>query len=174
MAQAAIRISPVFSRTLQEDDELRFNSNSDYRQFVDQQIVDINSYETAASALSGLGARRWLWQRHGESDRWAAERLMAALSVQAVPDTYLVTVSLQSTKLNGLAEIVNAVATAYLTRQQSQELYNSDQRVRLLQSRRKDLENQATDDFKRQAEIAQELGVSTFEEKFINPYDKAL
>jgi uncharacterized protein involved in exopolysaccharide biosynthesis len=173
-AQAAIRISPVFSRTLQEDDELRFNSNSDYRQFVDQQIVDINSYETAAAALSGLGARRWLWQRHGETQRWAAERLMAALSVQAVPDTYLVTVSLQSTRLNGLADIVNAVVAAYLTRQQSQELYASDQRVRLLQSRRKDLENQATDDFKRQAEIAQELGVSTFEEKFINPYDKAL
>jgi polysaccharide biosynthesis transport protein len=173
-AQAAIRISPVFSKTLQEDVELRFNSNSDYREFVQQQVVDIDSYETALAALRELGARRWLWQKRGETDRRAAERLMAALEVHPVPDTYLVTIGLEAEKRTGLADIVNAVAGAYLTRQQGQELYGSDRRVELLQSRRKELESQVKDDSQRQAEIGQELGVSTFEEKFINPYDKEL
>ncbi|HEV3112093.1 MAG TPA: hypothetical protein VGY99_16525 [Candidatus Binataceae bacterium] len=173
-AEAAIRISPVFSKTLQEDVELRFNSNSDYREFVQQQVVDIDSYETAQAALRQLGSRRWLWQRRGETDRRAAERLMAAVAVHPVPDTYLVTIGLEDAKRAGLADIVNAVAAAYLARQQSQELYGSDRRVELLQARRKELEGQIKDDAQRQAEIGQELGVSTFEEKFINPYDKAL
>jgi polysaccharide biosynthesis transport protein len=174
LAEAAIRISPVFSKTLQEDVELRFNSNSDYREFVQQQVADIDSYETALAALQTLGPRHWLWQRHTESDRRAAERLMAALQVHPVPDTYLVTVGLEDEKRAGLADIVNAVVNAYLTRQQSQELYGSDRRVELLQARRKELESQIRDDIQRQAEIGQELGVSTFEEKFINPYDKEL
>ena len=174
LAEAAIRISPVFSKTLQEDVELRFNSNSDYREFVQQQVADIGSYETALAALAQLGARRRLWQRQGETDRRAAERLMAVLAVHPVPDTYLVTVGLESHQRQGLADIVNAVAAAYLERQQSQELYGSDLRLRMLQARRKELETQIKDASQRQAEIGQELGVSTFEEKFINPYDKEL
>ncbi|HKD68691.1 MAG TPA: hypothetical protein VKB84_17745 [Candidatus Binataceae bacterium] len=174
MAEAAIRISPVFSKTLQEDVELRFNSNSDYREYVQQQVVDIDSYETAQAALARLGARRWLWQRRGETDRRAAERLMSALAVHPVPDTYLVTLSLEAQQRQGLADVVNAVAAAYLERQQSQELYGSDRRILLLQERRKDLESQIKDAAQRQAEIGQELGISTFEEKFINPYDKEL
>ena len=116
-----MRVSPNFPKTLQEDVEPRFNSNSDYHDYVQQQVVEIESPQTTADALKLLGAKRSLWQRPGETDYRAAERLMWALKVQAVAGTYLITVGLEGKRAKGLAEIVNAVVASYLARQQGQE-----------------------------------------------------
>src|ERR1700722_1096877 len=142
LAEAAVRVAPNFPKTLQEDVEPRFSSNSDYRDYVQQQVVEIEGPQTTANALKLLGPRRNLWQRPNETDYHAAERLMWALKVQAVPGTYLITVGLEGQRANGIAEIVNAVVASYLTRQQGQEASGSDQRVLLLTSRRAQLELQ--------------------------------
>lgn len=173
-AEAAIRVSPTFARNLQEDNELRFNSNSDYRQFVQQQVVEIVGFDTTTAALEKLGSRRSLWQKPEESDRRAAERLMAALRVRAVPDTYLITVALEGDEPEGLDAIVNAVVDAYLEKYKAQQLYGADERVRALTERRAALQGEVEEKSAAQSAMALELGVSTFEEKFINPYDKLL
>src|SRR5271168_4552759 len=38
LAEASIRVAPNFPKTLQEDVEPRFNSNSDYHDYVQQQV----------------------------------------------------------------------------------------------------------------------------------------
>jgi polysaccharide biosynthesis transport protein len=172
LAEASIRVAPNFPKTLQEDVEPRFSSNSDYRDYVQQQVVEIESPQTTADALRLLGAKRTLWQRPGETDYRAAERLMWALKVQAVAGTYLITVGLEGKYAIGLSEVVNAVVDAYLARQQNQELNGSDQRVQLLVSRRAQLEAQVDGLRKRESQLANELGVSTFAQGFANPYDK--
>ncbi len=55
LAEAAVRVAPNFPKTLQEDVEPRFNSNSDYRDYVQQQVVEIESPLTTANALKFLG-----------------------------------------------------------------------------------------------------------------------
>ncbi len=172
LAEASVRVSPNFPKTLQEDVEPRFNSNSDYHDYVQQQVVEIQSPLTTADALKQLGAKRTLWQRPGETDYRAAERLMWALKVQGVAGTYLITVGLQGTHAKGLADIVNAVVASYLARQQGQELNGSDQRVQLLVSRRAQLEDQIDARRRQESELGGELGVSTFESGFVSPYDK--
>src|SRR5580704_6921270 len=172
LAEAAVRVSPNFPKTLQEDVEPRFSSNSDYRDYVQQQVVEIAGPQTTANALKLLGPRRNLWQRPNETDYHAAERLMWALKVQAVPGTYLITVGLEGQRANGIAEIVNAVVASYLARQQGQEASGSDQRVLLLTSRRAQLELQIAELRKQESQLAGELGVSTFAAGFASPYDK--
>ncbi len=172
LAEASIRVSPNFPKTLQEDVEPRFNSNSDYHDYVQQQVVEIQSPLTMADALSRLGAKRTLWQHPGETDYRAAERLMWALKVNAVAGTYLITVGLEGSNAKGLADIVNAVVASYLARQQGQELNGSDQRVQLLVSSRAQLEDQIDAHRKQESQLAGELGVSTFADSFVSPYDK--
>jgi succinoglycan biosynthesis transport protein ExoP len=172
LAEASVRVSPNFPKTLQEDVEPRFNSNSDYHDYVQQQVVEIESPETTAGALKLLGAKRTLWQRPGETDYRAEERLMWALKVNAVAGTYLITVGLEGTHAKGLADIVNAVVASYLARQQGDELNGSDQRVQLLISSRAQLEDQIDAHRKQESQLASELGVSTFAQGFVSPYDK--
>jgi succinoglycan biosynthesis transport protein ExoP len=174
LAEASVRVSPNFPKTLNEDVEPRFNSNSDYHDYVQQQVVEIASPVTMAAALTRLGAARSLWQRAGETDYRAAERLMWALKVNAVPGTYLITVGLEGNRAQGLADIVNAVVDSYLARQQGQELNGSDQRVQLLVAGRAQLEHQIELDRRQESALAGELGVSTFAEGFVSPYDKMI
>jgi hypothetical protein len=54
LAEAAVRVAPNFPKTLQEDVEPRFSSNSDYRDYVQQQVVEIESPQTTANALKLL------------------------------------------------------------------------------------------------------------------------
>jgi polysaccharide biosynthesis transport protein len=172
LAEASVRISPNFPKTLQEDGEPYFNSNADYRDYVQQQVAEIESPQTTADALTRLGSRRTLWQRPGETDFRAAERLMWALKVQTVTGTYLITIGLEGQRPDALAEIVNAVVDAYLARQQGQELNGSDQRVQMLLSRRSQLVSQIDAQRMQESRLAAELGVSTFTPGFLSPYDK--
>jgi hypothetical protein len=89
-------------------------SNSQYREFVQQQVKTINRFDIVFAALQKLGDKRFLWQNRKEPDRIAAERLQGTLEIKPVPDTYQITVGLEGKKSEGLAEVVNAVVESYL------------------------------------------------------------
>jgi succinoglycan biosynthesis transport protein ExoP len=131
------------------------------------EVRTIARYDIVEEALKRLGPRRFLWQQKGESDRRATERLMGALQVRPVPDTYLITVGLEGRTFEGLAEIVNTVVETYLTKHKQQEFYGSDVRVENLVKRRTELLKEIQMRVESQTTLAQELGITTFEEKFI-------
>src|ERR1700693_1491970 len=105
LAEATVRVSPVLPTSLESGDS-RFSSNVEYRDFVQEQVFEINSYATVSAALDLLGSKRSLWQRSGESDRHAAERLIWNLKVAAVPDSYLLRIELEGRSHEGLGERV--------------------------------------------------------------------
>src|SRR5262245_35585104 len=112
-AEATLVISPTFLRS-SYGGSAAFGSDEQYRGFVQQQVAEISSYATTSAALDKLGNERWYWQRQGESDRLAAERLAAAIDVNPVTNTYLISISLAGDQAEGPAQIVNAVVKAYL------------------------------------------------------------
>jgi uncharacterized protein involved in exopolysaccharide biosynthesis len=172
-AEAQVEVSPTFPGVLQGGSP-PFNSDEEYRGFVQQQVAEIDSYATASAALELLGNDRRLWQESDESDRLAAERLVEQLDVSPILNTYLISVSLTGKHARGLAPIVNAVVTAYLQRQQRRELEGSDQRVQLLVRQRTALEKESETLRARESQLAGALGVSTFGPGFTSPYDKML
>jgi uncharacterized protein involved in exopolysaccharide biosynthesis len=172
---AVIYVAPRFANILEDSKELEFQSFTQFQQFMKQQARTINRYDIVLEALARLGDRRFdLWQEPDESDREAAERLQQQLQVRDVRDTYLITVSLESENANGLDEIVNSVVKVYLEKAKREEIYAGEDRIEVLSARREAhvLRIQALT--KRRGELAQTLGVTTFVEGALNPYDTLL
>lgn len=172
--EAAIRVSPRFVKKLNDEQEGEFQSNNQYREFVQQQINTINRYDIVLDSLTKLGEKRALYQGKAESDRRAAERLAAELSIKPVSDSYLITVGLQGKNKAGLSEIVNAVVETYLDRVKSEEFFASDKRGDAIQVERKKLQEDLDQKFNERTALSQELGVTTFTEALLNPYDQFL
>ena len=172
LAQATIRVSPVLPSDLDSTDA-RFNSDGQYHEFVQEQVYEIDSYATAKAALDVLGPKRSLWQLPTETDRQAAESLKASLKVEAVPDSYLVTIELRGGRPEGLADIVNAVAQAYLARTAKRELDGTDVGTQLLKTREQEVEQSLGSDQQQLSGLTQELAVSSVD-GLVNPYDKML
>ncbi len=171
VTEATIRVSPVVPASL-AGEESRFGSNADYRDFVQEQVFEIDNFATATAALDLLGPKRSLLQLPGESDRHAAERLVKMLKVEPVADSYLVRIVLGGGKPEGLDEIVNAVAKAYLSRAAKRELDGTDVGLQLLTLRQSELHQNIANDQQQLAGLTQELGVSSVSGELTNPYDK--
>lgn len=170
--EAVIQVAPRYMRNLREDQELDFQSNTQYRQFVQHQARSLGRYDILSDALKSLGPKRYLWQLPAESDRRAIERLRAQLKVSAVPDTYMLSIKLEGPKKEGLSEVVNAVVNTFIARMKSEEIYGSDERTRNLQDREKALLLIIADKVAARGKIARELSLTTFHEGTPNPYDK--
>jgi polysaccharide biosynthesis transport protein len=173
VAEATIRVSPALPASV-DIGESRFNSSVDYREFVQEQVFEIDNYATAIAALDVLGPKRSLWQHPNESDRIAAERLVASLKVDTVPESYLVTIGLSGGNPDGLADIVNAVAKAYLSMTAKRELDGADIGFQLFTARQSEIERNIANDQQTLAGLTQELGVASVEGALVNPYDKML
>jgi Mrp family chromosome partitioning ATPase/uncharacterized protein involved in exopolysaccharide biosynthesis len=168
-AEAVVRVSPRAPASQQGSAYI-----PDYRDFLQQQVFEITNDAVTSAALKLLGPKRSLWQLPGETDRRAAQRLLWNLKVQTVPNTYLITVGLDSDRARGLADIVNAVVSAYLSREESRELNGTGQGVDLLSKQKAEFQKQIDTEREHLSQLARELGVSGFEAGMVNPFAKSL
>ncbi len=173
-AAASIFVSPRFIANLQDDKEFELQSNSQYREYVQQTVRTINRFDIILDAVTNLGPNRADWVQLGESVNHAAGRLQAALDVQPVEGTYQILVSLDGDKAEGLARVVNTVVDTFLKQSKSEELFGTDARVQNLKEDRATLMREIEANQAKRARIAQAIGVSTFNDGFPNPYDKLL
>ncbi|MDX2034415.1 MAG: AAA family ATPase [Blastocatellia bacterium] len=170
--EAVIRVSPRFIKNLNSDPELELQSNSQYREFVQQQVYTINRFDIVSAALEKLGPKRSLYQLPAENDRRVVERLARELTVKPVPDSYLITIGLEGGKAEGLAEVVNAVVGAYLERAKGEELFGADQRRETVNQERDRVQQTLNTLSERRTALGQELGLTTFTPSMLNPYDQ--
>lgn len=170
-AEATFQVAPRYMRNLKEDQELDFQSNTQYRQFVEHQRKSVARHDVLRDALASLGNQRTLWQRAGETERQAIDRLRERLVVAAVPDTYLLRVALDGRQPEGLAEVVNAVTRTFIERMKAEQIYGADERTRQLRERETALLAMMADKGGQRAGIAQSLSLTTFNEATPNPYD---
>lgn len=171
---AVIFISPRFIANLEDNKEFDLQSNTQYREYVQQNVRSINRFDIIESALQSLGVKKNLWVNPGESLARAAERLQGALKIEPVPDTYQITVTLDGGKNEGLAEIVNTVVNTFIEKIKAEELFGSDYRIRNLRTERDQLAKFISTAQQDRSALAEKLGVSTFSDAFANPYDQLL
>ena len=172
---ATIYVAPHFVGILKESKELDFSSYQQFRQFVEHQALTVTRYDIMVEALRRMGDRRFVWQGGNESERRAAERLQAALKVVAIENSYLITVTLESSEKEGLDEIVNKVVDTFIEKNRNAEsFFASDQRLTALHNRRKSIMEVIADKVARRNKIAEQLGVTSFSAQTTNPYDQLL
>ncbi|QJD31407.1 chain length determinant protein [Methylococcus geothermalis] len=171
-ATAVLYVAPHFVNILKESKELDILA---YDQFVEHQALTVPRYDILLESLAKLGDKRYVWQRKNESDRRAAERLQAALEVKPVKDSYLITVTLESTTPDHLDELVNTIVDTYLEKtRESDSFFARNVRLASLQERRGQIQDEIDAKLARRTEIAQELSVTTFSEQIASPYDRLL
>lgn len=172
---ATLQVSPRYMKTLRDDIELEFQSNTQFLQFIEQQVRTINRYDVIELALQQLNeSGQNLWHRDGESDRKAIQRLQASLAIRHVIDTYLIQVSLVTEKPEGVDAILNAVIAAFLERAREEQVFAADERVESLKEREQTLIEQIEDKTAERTEIGQELGFTYFNPQEANPFDTRL
>lgn len=170
-AEATVQVQPRYMRNLRDDPELEFQSNTQYRQYVEQMRRSIARPDIVEAALDGLGEQRALWQRPGESDQRAVQRLRERLVVASVPDTYLIRVALEGAEPGPLAPVVNAVTATFVETMRDELVFGADGRVERLRQRERELLAVIDQKDGTRARIAQELALTTFHEGTPNPYD---
>ena len=174
-ATAVIYVAPRVANILNENKEQDISSPQQYKQFIDQQVGTVGRYDILLAALKNLGDKRFLWQKPDEPERRAAERLQAALVIKPVNDTYLISVTLESDKAEGLDDIVNTVVETYVENAHEEQLiYASKERVGVLYNQRNKLWDIIADKKKSLAALAQELSVTIFVDSTVNPFDQLL
>ena len=174
-ATAVIHVAPRVANILQENTEQERPSHEQYRQFLEQQASTVARYDLLLAAFQKLGDKRFFWQLPKENERRALERLQTALVITPVNDTYLLSVTLESDNKEGLDEIVNTVVENYVENaHENQLIYASKERIQLLYVERDKLKDIIATKKKQLVSIAQELGVTTFVDTAINPYDALL
>ncbi|MDF9391635.1 MULTISPECIES: GumC family protein [Methylococcus] len=171
-ATAVLYVAPRFVNILKDSKELDIPA---YDQFIEHQARTVPRYDILLESLAKLGDKRYVWQREKESDRRAAERLQAALEVKPVKDSYLITVTLESTTPDHLDELVNTIVDTYLEKsRESDSFFARNVRLASLRERRGQIQDEINTKLARRTEIAQELSVTTFSEQLASPYDKLL
>jgi succinoglycan biosynthesis transport protein ExoP len=170
--EATIRVTPTYVASISMNSEVRFDPNVEYHDYVQQQIYEISNYATAVKALDLLGPNRDLFQLPNESARRAAERLTKEIEVQAIPNSYLVTIGFESSDPTAAAEVANAVAKAYMDRHNEQESGLNHARLQQLTDRKSHLDEQVQTLSGQLDQIARDLGTTSFDSEAGNPYDK--
>jgi len=177
-AGATVQVSPRFMKTLRDDIELEFQSNTQYLQFIQQQIRTITRYDVLSAALKQLDVRYAgqpnPWRIEGESERRSIYRLQNSLRVFHIRDSYLIQVRLDSPKEAGIEDVVNTLIDAYLAVARNEHFFGTDQRVAQLDQRQTELLAQIDELTSERTVIAQTLGVTALNPAAVNPFDRQM
>lgn len=172
-AEGVLYVSPRVLRNLDSDQEQELQSNSQYREFVQQQVRTINRYDILASVLKQPAIAK-LWRKPNETERHSIERLQTALDILPVADTYQVTVALEGEKAPGLAEVVNGVLNEFTAVAQREMLWDADGRMDKLRQEQANVSAEIAGLMERKTHMSGELGTTVFNDAMINTYDKRL
>ena len=168
-----VLVSPKFVPNLDEPkgvDDLR---GGEYDLYVNQQVHMVTRGDIIRDAFNQPGIKE-LWMRPEESEDIALIRLNLAIEAKNQRKTPFVEVKLKANYAKGIHTVLNAVLDAYLKKAKEETLYNSDERIALLEKLRENLQQVVPQLYDTRTQIAKELGVTTFQEGRLNPYDDIL
>ncbi|MGY6631122.1 MAG: GumC family protein [Wenzhouxiangella sp.] len=171
---ATFQVSPRYMKTLRDDIELEFQSNTQFLQFIQQQARTVNRYDIVERALITLDEQEQALWLPDQPLRRRVERLQQSLAIRHVRDTYLVQVTLTADQPEGLADIVNAVVDAYLVQARAEQVFASDDRVGSLHQREQALLEEISDKTGERSLISERLGLTAFNPDDTNPFDRQL
>ncbi|MDM8569107.1 hypothetical protein QUF50_06315 [Thiotrichales bacterium HSG1] len=171
-AIATILVSPKFIPNLTSERGMDLGSTQ-YKFYIKQQINMIKRSDILKETLQiPIVQKNWLHDE--ESIELAVERLQSSIKIKNKRGTPFLNVSLVDKKSPNLDIILDAVIGTYLKKNKAENLYDSDGRIVRLKQRRQKLENLIVSKRQSRTKIAEELGVTTFKEKSLNPYDDIL
>lgn len=174
VAESVFQVSPNYMKNLSADKEVEFQSNSQYREFVNHLSTTVTRYDVLQRALQKLRDAGVAVHPKELSERKFIEKLQKIVYVRAIPDTYMVRIGMEGTSKETLDDIINAVTTSFLETTKVEQLYGSGERLDVLESNAAKLRTEITQLEAQRVPLAEHLGLTTFGENTVNPYDSML
>jgi len=169
--EALIYVQPMKSKLVTDPTEGSYDQPR-YETYIQQQLQTIVRSDIMAEALSKPST--YSWRFPGEPEQAAIARLQHSLKVDRVSGSYELSIDLAGSNPVAIANVVNAVASAYIRGERSDELAQSDQQLQILEDERKRVSNDLTADHREQAELSVALGVADTSGETADPYDVQL
>lgn len=173
-AESVFQVAPMFMKNLKSDPELEFQSNSQYRQYVNQLSVSVTRYDVIERALARLKKAGIDLRPPALSERKFIERLQKMIYVRPIPDTYMVRVGIESDRKEHLADLVNAVMQTFVETAKSEQLFGTIERIDALQANSSRLRQEISRFESERVALAGPLGLTTFSDTTQSPYDALL
>jgi Mrp family chromosome partitioning ATPase/uncharacterized protein involved in exopolysaccharide biosynthesis len=171
-AVAVIWVSPRFTPNLESDKNMDMD-RTEYPFYIKQQASSVIRPDVIREALQTPQLRE-NWFLPGEDESSARQRLKDALDVDNNRNDPSITVKLSSEKAKGLDTVLNTLIEIYLKKTQEENIFDSGDRIKWLEQHRQELEQLLAKKEQQRTQIAIELGVTTFQENNLNPYDNIL
>ncbi len=170
---SVVLVSPRFVPNLDVEKGMDYLNRTDYQLYIQQQTRTATRVDVLKAALQRPEVRRF-WLRPTETEDMALTRLALSIKAENKRGSPFITISLKSSEGKGLDTILNTIVEIYLKQSQEENLYDRDVRIDILQQRRDELLDMINQRRKLRSGIAEELGVTTFKEDSLNPYDDLL
>lgn len=170
--RAVLFVAPRFAANLSPEKELDLRGE-EYVMYTLQQVRLLTNSEVLHEILQNPEIRP-LWVKEGMNENDVVERLRKLITVESSRRSPFIIVSLKAKFARGLDKTVNALLEVYLKKSQEANIYNSKLRISNLQQRQAELMHNIPEWYSRRTKISEELGVTTFQESTLNPYDDIL
>jgi Mrp family chromosome partitioning ATPase len=174
MARATLLVSSNYIPTLESDKSVEMRGIQQYQMYVKQQERLIEREDVLQEVLKLPEVQKYWPAIPGEAEEQRILRLQQVLQVESKRGNPFIIVSISGSKPAGLDIIINAIVEIYLKKSQEDTLFDSSGRITVLQKIKQDLDKVITQSEKRRTEIAEAIGVTTFKEDSLNPYDQIL
>jgi Mrp family chromosome partitioning ATPase len=172
-AEATFHVAPRYMKNLESDAEVELQSNSQYREFVNQLQNTVVRYDVLERALVMLEEKGINTRPPALSKREYNEQLQKTLVTRAIPDTYMVRVQLSGGAGDKphLHTIINAVMAAFLDTAKAEQIYGSGERLNVLKDNERKLREEIAELDAKRAHLGERLGLTTFNDGVQNPFD---
>jgi succinoglycan biosynthesis transport protein ExoP len=157
-AQSLINLEPPAAKVLDQTATSRWPDSAAYQSYVEQQILNATRNDVLASALKRMGPG--VWQKQGESEQAAIDRLRLAIEVARLGTSYQFAITAHAPSAELAAKIANAVAVSYLDRASHEQKSFDAQRLSILAEERDRIRTELDTDRTEQEALNKQLGVA--------------
>ena len=165
--ESIVYVSPTSPTELADESHYR-----DYQEFFEQQIYAVTRPDNMKRAIE---ANKDFWMLPGETEQNAILRLQNSLKVDQMGHSYQMSISLESDKRDGLAELVNSITSGYLITAHNDEFFDRDKQIDVLRKQKQELSDQINQSLNTQDALLGSLGIVQIGDKGgNNPYQTQL
>ena len=159
IAQSQIYIQPAVSKVITQGnaDSEPINSTV-YDSFVQEQVQNASNPDVLLNALHKMGPGAF--QKPGETEQAAADRLGHAVEVARVATSYEVSITAKSKDGALSAKIANAVAASIVEKAAGEGNAGDAERITVLTDERTRIQNELNSDYAEQADLNKQLGMA--------------
>jgi Mrp family chromosome partitioning ATPase/capsular polysaccharide biosynthesis protein/chorismate mutase len=173
-SEAVFQVAPTYMKNMDADKELELQSNSQYREFVHHLSNTVLRQDVLERALESLKAEGIDLRPEGLSERKYIEQLRRKVYVRAIPDTYMVRIGTDEDKPEHLHDLINAVAASFVETTRTEQIFGTPERLESLRESVRVRSEEIADLTSQRVELAERLGLTTFSDSTVNPYDTTL